>query len=77
VIYAENRSFNNLFANMLDKVIGLMAKYKLGATTETIIDSTISGSNEPSYRWLANGNIQWLYWELYVNWTEETTVTIS
>ena len=73
----EAVSYENLYTQLLDPLMGLMAYPRMGDTSNLVLDSTILYSSEPQFRWTASGNVQWLYWELYVNWKETHTVTIS
>lgn len=72
---AETRT--NLYS-YVNEVIAKVLSYKnLGDTNNTIIDSTISGADEPLEMWTREGGPAWLKWELNIEWNETATVTYA
>lgn len=70
----------NLAARRDEIIAAIMAKNKLGDTTDTIQNSTVLRGDEPEEMWDVKRRkevLSWLRGKIYVQWDEEVTVTFS
>ena len=74
----EATTRSNLQTHLNDLASVLMNEPRLSDSTNTIINSEISRTEQPQAMWRRdNGAPAWYKWDLYVEWQEENTVTIS
>ena len=76
--YVNDSETTQLMGSLRDEIIAaIQAKSRLGDTTGNVVLSGVTGGGDPEAMWTKRGGPQWLRGEIYVEWTERTTVTLS
>ena len=62
----------------VDDITTRLDKYrKLADTTATIRDANVTGYGEVMQMWTNDGGASWLRRDVYVDWTEEESITYA
>jgi hypothetical protein len=70
----------NLYSYWNTIVKGLQPYRYLNDTTDTIVDAGVSAGSEVQEAWVemeAGRRLEWLRWDIYVDWQEQVTVTFA
>lgn len=62
----------------IDNVSAKVAQYrKLGDTTNTVIDATVTSGSEVQEQWRRGGGLSWIRRDLVITWSEYEAVTYA
>ena len=71
----ETTTHTNLYGYTKDAMEAVIDTPRLGDTGGTIIDSSVTGSDEPPEEmWTDGGGPVWLRWSINVDWVEEKSI---
>lgn len=72
----DGTSMTDLEANVAKIIAKIDADPNLGDSTGTVLDSNLRSGEVVQEMWRNGGGPAWLMWELTVEWTEQSIVTL-